>query len=88
MQHHAINAGQFAPSDGRCRDSQIASDCIPPPSFDESIGDCVKFVAKVTLPLKNVSLAEWFNSDKENANDENIKGALCTLLQRKRLIYQ
>ena len=30
----------------------------------------------LTLPLKNVSLAEWFNSDKENANDEDIKGAL------------
>ena len=29
----------------------------------------------LTLPLKNVSLAEWFNSDKENVNDENIKGA-------------
>ena len=23
----------------------------------------------MTLPLKNVSLAEWFNSDKENADD-------------------
>jgi transposase len=30
----------------------------------------------VTLPLKNVSLAGWFNSDKEDGNDENIKGAL------------
>ena len=25
----------------------------------------------VTLPLKNVSLAEWSNSSKENGNDEN-----------------
>ena len=33
-------------------------------------------VKQVTLPLKNVSLAKWFNSDKENANDENSKGAL------------
>ena len=30
----------------------------------------------LTLPLKNVSLAGWFNSGKENGNDENIKGAL------------
>jgi hypothetical protein len=30
----------------------------------------------LTLPLKNVSLAEWFNSDKENENDENIKVAV------------
>ena len=30
----------------------------------------------LTLPLKNGSLAEGFNSDKENANDENLKGAI------------
>ncbi|MEC5214848.1 hypothetical protein RCH06_003419, partial [Polaromonas sp. CG_9.5] len=29
---------------------------------------------KVTLPPENVSLAEWFNSDKENENDKDIKG--------------
>ncbi|MEC5214462.1 hypothetical protein RCH06_003025, partial [Polaromonas sp. CG_9.5] len=28
----------------------------------------------VTLPPENVSLAEWFNSDKENENDKDIKG--------------
>ena len=33
-------------------------------------------VRVVTLPLKNVSLAEWFNSDKENGNDQDNKGAL------------
>ena len=37
----------------------------------------------LTLPLKNASLAEWFNSDKENENDENIKGALHTRIQAK-----
>ncbi|WP_426166415.1 KAP family P-loop NTPase fold protein, partial [Polaromonas sp. DSP2-3-2b2] len=26
---------------------------------------------ELTLPLKNVSLAEWFNSDKENGNGKN-----------------
>ena len=31
--------------------------------------------SEVTLPLKSASLAEWFNSDKENGNDENTKGA-------------
>ena len=41
------------------------------------------FVFRVTLPLKNVSLAEWFNSDKENANDENIKGALHARIQAR-----
>ena len=35
----------------------------------------------MTLPLKNVSLAEWFNSDKENANDEKIKSALQARIQ-------
>jgi len=28
--------------------------------------------------VKNVSLAEWFNSSKENANDEDDKGPLHT----------
>ena len=37
----------------------------------------------LTLPLKNVSLAEWFNSDKENGNDENIKGALYARIQAR-----
>ncbi|MEC5211765.1 hypothetical protein RCH06_000298, partial [Polaromonas sp. CG_9.5] len=26
------------------------------------------------MPPENVSLAEWFNSDKENENDKDIKG--------------
>ena len=30
----------------------------------------------VTLPAKNVSLTEWNNSDKEKANDEDIKGTV------------
>ena len=30
----------------------------------------------VTLPVKNVFLAEWFNSVKEKADDEDIKSAL------------
>ena len=38
---------------------------------------------RLTLPLKNVSLAEWFNSDKENGNDENIKGALHARIQAR-----
>ena len=33
------------------------------------------------MPLKSVSLAEWFNSDKENANGENIEGALHARIQ-------
>ena len=33
-------------------------------------------IAFLTLPLKNVSLAEWLNADKENVNDEDIKGAV------------
>ena len=37
----------------------------------------------MTLPLKNVSLAEWFNSDKENGNDENIKGARHARIQAR-----
>ena len=40
-------------------------------------------LSSLTLPLKNVSLAEWFNSDKENANDENIKGALHARIQAR-----
>ena len=34
-------------------------------------------------PLKNVSLAEWFNSDRGNGNDENIKGALHARIQAR-----
>src|SRR6218665_79328 len=30
----------------------------------------------LTLPTKNVSLAEWFNASKENGNDEDGGGAL------------
>src|SRR6218665_1083064 len=30
----------------------------------------------LTLPPKNVSLAEWFNASKENGNDEDSAGAL------------
>src|SRR6218665_3652283 len=30
----------------------------------------------LTLPTKNVSLAEWFNASKENGNDEASAGAL------------
>ncbi|MCW5230488.1 hypothetical protein, partial [Verminephrobacter eiseniae] len=30
----------------------------------------------LTLPSKNVSLAEWFNASKENGNDEDSAGAL------------
>ena len=37
----------------------------------------------VTLPLKNVSLAEWFNSDKENGNGKNIKSALHARIQAR-----
>jgi len=37
----------------------------------------------MTLPLKNVSLAEWFNSDKENGNDKNIKSALHARIQAR-----
>jgi hypothetical protein len=38
---------------------------------------------KVILPLKNVTLAECFNSDKENRNDENIRCALHARIQTK-----
>ena len=38
---------------------------------------------RVTLPLEDVSLAEWFNSDKENGNDENIKEALHARIQAR-----
>src|SRR6218665_270346 len=31
---------------------------------------------RLTLPPKNVSLAEWFNASKENGNDEDSAGAL------------
>ena len=41
----------------------------------DNLYDGLSFL-NLILPLKNVSLAEWFNSDKENGNDENIKGAL------------
>ncbi|WP_426148561.1 hypothetical protein, partial [Polaromonas sp. DSR2-3-2] len=37
----------------------------------------------LTLPLKNVSLAEWFNSDKENGNGKNIKSALHARIQAR-----
>ena len=37
----------------------------------------------MTVPLKNVSLAEGFNSDKENANDENLKGAPYARIQAR-----
>ncbi|MEC5213052.1 hypothetical protein RCH06_001594, partial [Polaromonas sp. CG_9.5] len=33
-----------------------------------------KVWVRLTLPPENVSLAEWFNSDKENENDKDIKG--------------
>ena len=32
--------------------------------------------AGLTLPAKNVSLAEWFNASKENGNDEDDEGAV------------
>ena len=35
------------------------------------------------MPLKSVFLAEWFNSDKENANGENTKGALHARIQAR-----
>jgi hypothetical protein len=35
------------------------------------------------LPAKNVSLTEWNNSDKEQANDENIKGTVHARIQAK-----
>ena len=38
---------------------------------------------EMTLPLKNVSLAEWFNSDKENGNGKNIKSALHARIQAR-----
>ncbi len=37
----------------------------------------------MTLPLINAFLAEWFNSDKENGNDENIKGVLHARIQAR-----
>src|SRR6218665_3082610 len=37
-----------------------------------SIPNCMR----VTLPPKNVSLAEWFNASKENGNDEDSADAL------------
>ena len=43
----------------------------------------IKSRAALTLPLKNVSLTEWFNSDKENGNDEDIKGALHARIQAR-----
>ena len=38
---------------------------------------------KLTLPLKNVSLAEWLNSGKENGNDKDIKGARPARIQAR-----
>ena len=35
------------------------------------------------MPAKNVSLTEWNNSDKEQANDENIKGTVHARIQAK-----
>ena len=43
----------------------------------------VKQLSNLTLPLKNVSLAKCFNSDKENGNDKNIKGALHARIQTR-----
>jgi hypothetical protein len=39
--------------------------------------------APVTLPPKNVSLAEWFNSSKENGNDEDDEGTLDARVQAR-----
>jgi len=39
----------------------------------------------MTLPPKNVSLVECFNASKENANDEDGKGALHARIQISRL---
>ena len=40
--------------------------------------------SKMTLPAKNVSLAEWFNPSKENGNDEHDKeGALHARIQAR-----
>ena len=35
------------------------------------------------LAPENVSLAEWFNLDKENGNNENTKGALHARIQAR-----
>nr|WP_161776118.1 hypothetical protein [Polycyclovorans algicola] len=37
----------------------------------------------LTLPPKSVSLAEWFNSSKENGNDEDDEGALHARIQAR-----
>ena len=52
-----------------------AGGTLPDPVWPDS--------SPLTLPLKNVSLAEWFNSDRENGNDENIKGALHARIQAR-----
>ncbi|MEC5215006.1 hypothetical protein RCH06_003583, partial [Polaromonas sp. CG_9.5] len=40
---------------------------------EQPLPGCAGFSC-LTLPPENVSLAEWFNSDKENENDKDIKG--------------
>ena len=49
----------------------------------KDITEIQRMTQALTLPLKNVSLAEWFNSDKENANDKNIKGSLHARIQAR-----
>jgi hypothetical protein len=37
----------------------------------------------LTLPAKNVSLAEWFNASKENGNEEDDEGAIHARIQAR-----
>ena len=53
------------------------------PLVDRGLSQLVEIAASLTLPSQNVFLAEWFNSDKENGTDENIKSALLARIQAR-----
>ena len=66
---------------GPCRGLRTAAPrlmCVPIQKIDPSdLKDVPSKVAdRLTLPPKNVPLAECFNASKENGNDENSAGAL------------
>ena len=47
------------------------------------VGDLTGKRFELTLPAKNVSLAEWFNASKENGNDEDDEGAIHARVQAR-----
>src|SRR6218665_3107862 len=64
-------------TDGSVESSgRISARCRSSGSSSLGTGPSIPNCMRVTLPPKNVSLAEWFNASNENGNDEDSADAL------------